>query len=345
MDFISNYMLFFSKIFTTILLVLLSTVIFFNIVRKKNQKNFKLDIISLNDHYESIKNQIFFSMMSKYEKKIWKKNHKKKKKEKLKSDIQFVKKNHYQLFYKKKPTLYVLDFKGNINATEVTSLREEISAILLVYQEKDEVLLRLESGGGVVNGYGLAASQLKRLREKNIHLTVSVDKIAASGGYMMACVANHIMGSAFSVIGSIGVIAQIPNFYKLLKKNNIDMELHTSGNYKRTLTMFGENTSEDRKKFCSELHSTHTLFREFVHDMRPSLNIEKVSNGKYWFGTTALKKGLIDSISTSDDFIMSKIKHFSILQLKYVQHKTTLVSLFLKVIKSIKNIMCKMLNI
>ncbi|XBC44610.1 MAG: protease SohB [Buchnera aphidicola (Schlechtendalia peitan)] len=344
MNFISSYVLFFFKIFTICALILITFLICLSITRKKHKKKFELDVVSLNDHYTCIKNKIIFSMLSEYEKKIWNKRNKTDIKDALKNNIKFFKKNKHFL-NNTKPILYVLDFNGNINATEVESLREEISAIILVAKKYDEVLLRLESGGGIINGYGLASSQLFRLKKHNIYLTVSVDKIAASGGYMMACVANHIIASPFSVLGSIGVVAQIPNFYKLLKKNNIDMELHTAGSYKRTLTIFGENTIEARKKFCTDLNFAHSLFKKFVHDMRPLLNIEEVSTGEHWFGSTALEKGLIDSIGTSDDFIMSKMKNFSILKIKYTNKKTALDSLFLTLKKNIEHVICKFLKI
>ncbi|WP_144290841.1 protease SohB, partial [Cronobacter sakazakii] len=169
---------------------------------------------------------------------------------------------------------------GSIDAHEVSALREEVTAVLAVAKPADEVLVRLESPGGVVHGYGLAASQLQRLRERQIPLTIAVDKVAASGGYMMACVANNIVAAPFAIIGSIGVVAQIPNFNRLLKRNDIDIELHTAGQYKRTLTLLGENTEEGREKFREDLNETHHLFKEFVHNMRPSLDIDAVATGE-----------------------------------------------------------------
>ena len=164
--------------------------------------------------------------------------------------------------------LYVLDFCGNIKATEIKSLRREISAVILSFKKGDEVLLRLENSGGTVHEHGLAASQLKRIKDKKIPLTICVDKVAASGGYMMACIANKIIASPFSIIGSIGVLAQVPNFNKLLKKKGIDFEQHTAGNYKRTVTMFGENTAKDRKKLNEQLEDIHILFKNFIKNER-----------------------------------------------------------------------------
>ncbi|EKY3107589.1 protease SohB, partial [Cronobacter sakazakii] len=184
-----------------------------------------------------------------------------------------------------------------------------------------EVLVRLESPGGVVHGYGLAASQLQRLRERQIPLTIAVDKVAASGGYMMACVANNIVAAPFAIIGSIGVVAQIPNFNRLLKRNDIDIELHTAGQYKRTLTLLGENTEEGREKFREDLNETHHLFKEFVHSMRPSLDIDAVATGEHWYGVQAKEKGLVDEISTSDDLIIARMAEREVVSLRYMQRK------------------------
>ncbi|EGT4952934.1 protease SohB, partial [Cronobacter sakazakii] len=181
--------------------------------------------------------------------------------------------------------------------------------------------VRLESPGGVVHGYGLAASQLQRLRERQIPLTIAVDKVAASGGYMMACVANNIVAAPFAIIGSIGVVAQIPNFNRLLKRNDIDIELHTAGQYKRTLTLLGENTEEGREKFREDLNETHHLFKEFVHSMRPSLDIDAVATGEHWYGVQAKEKGLVDEISTSDDLIIARMAEREVVSLRYMQRK------------------------
>ncbi|PPY35751.1 protease SohB, partial [Cronobacter sakazakii] len=194
-------------------------------------------------------------------------------------------------------------------------------AVRAVAKPADEVLVRLESPGGVVHGYGLAASQLQRLRERQIPLTIAVDKVAASGGYMMACVANNIVAAPFAIIGSIGVVAQIPNFNRLLKRNDIDIELHTAGQYKRTLTLLGENTEEGREKFREDLNETHHLFKEFVHSMRPSLDIDAVATGEHWYGVQAKEKGLVDEISTSDDLIIARMAEREVVSLRYMQRK------------------------
>ena len=222
---------------------------------------------------------------------------------------------------KAKPRVFVLDFDGDMQASQVEQLREEISAILPVASESDEVLLRLESGGGVVHGYGLAASQLLRIRDAGIKLTISVDKVAASGGYMMACVANEILVAPFAILGSIGVVAQLPNFHKLLKKNDIDFEMHTAGEYKRTLTVFGENTEKAREKFQADLDEVHGLFKSFVSTHRSSIDIDAVSTGEYWFGQQTLEKNLADRLCTSDSFLMERRVSHELIEVRYRNKK------------------------
>ncbi|MCU4357140.1 protease SohB [Acinetobacter ursingii] len=201
--------------------------------------------------------------------------------------------------------VFVLDFKGDIQASAVEQLREEITLVLATAKAgKDRVVVRLESPGGMVHGYGLAAAQLVRLRDAGFHVTIVVDKVAASGGYMMACIASEIISAPFAILGSIGVVAQIPNFNRLLKQHNVDFELYTAGEYKRTVTMFGENTPEGKAKFEEELQQTHALFKHFVEKYRPQLNVEKVATGEHWYGQDALDLNLVDKLQTSDEYIL-----------------------------------------
>ena len=213
--------------------------------------------------------------------------------------------------------LFVLNFDGDVEASAVENLREEITAIISAASADDEVLVRLESPGGMVHAYGLAASQLTRLKAANLSLTIAVDAVAASGGYMMACVADKIIAAPFAVVGSIGVVAELPNFHRLLKHNKVDYEQHTAGEYKRTLTMFSENSEAARQKFKQELEETHDLFKAFIISNRESLDIEKVATGEHWYGTQALKLGLIDGIETSDDYIVNAAKNNDVFEVTY----------------------------
>ncbi|QKT02977.1 protease SohB [Ectothiorhodospiraceae bacterium 2226] len=229
---------------------------------------------------------------------------------------------------KGRPRMFVLNFTGDVRASAVASLREEISAILGAAREGDRVLLRLQSPGGVVHGYGLAASQLLRLKAKGLPLTVAVDKVAASGGYMMACVADRIVAAPFAVVGSIGVIAQLPNFNRLLKAHNIDFEQFKGGEYKRTVTLFGENTEAEREKFQGDIDTTHRLFKDFVAQHRPGLDIGRVSTGEYWYGTEALQLGLIDEIGTSDDLLLQAASEAELFEVSYARRQPLTARLF-----------------
>lgn len=225
----------------------------------------------------------------------------------------------------KQGSLFVLEFDGDIKASAVKQLREEISLIIAEADaETDKVLIRLESPGGMVHGYGLAAAQLARLREAGFHLTVCIDKVAASGGYMMACIANEIISAPFAIVGSIGVVAQMPNFNKLLDKLNIDYDVYTAGEFKRTVTIFGEKDEAGVAKFKEELEQTHKLFKEFVEKYRPKLEVAKVATGEHWYGEDALALNLVDKLSTSDSYILDAIDEYDVYTITLKKKQTPL---------------------
>ncbi|MEG7512855.1 protease SohB [Serratia marcescens] len=318
MEFISVYGLFLAKVATVVLAIAALAILAVSLGQRKNRQKGELQLTDLGEQYREMQRDMRLARMDTAEQKVWLKQFKKQTKADDKLKKQRAKSGAVEVT---KPCLYVLDFKGSMDAHEVTSLREEISAVLAVASAQDEVLLRLESPGGVVHGYGLAASQLERLRKGGIRLTVAVDKVAASGGYMMACVADRIVAAPFAIIGSIGVVAQIPNFHRLLKKNDIDVELHTAGQFKRTLTLFGENTEQGREKFREDLNETHELFKRFVHEQRPSLEIDSVATGEHWFGSQAKEKGLIDAIGTSDDLLIAELDNHEVIAVRYTRRK------------------------
>ncbi len=213
--------------------------------------------------------------------------------------------------------VFVVDFKGDIRASATASLREEVSAIIDVARKGDEVLLRLENAGGAVHEHGLAASQLLRLRARGIPLTAAVDKVAASGGYLRACAADRIVAAPFAIIGSIGVLVQLPNFHRLLESKGIDFEQITAGPYKRKLSLFGQNTDEGREKMKEEVVEVHELFQRQVRDLRPAVDLERVATGEHWYGSRALELNLIDEIGTSDDFLLKAFDSADIYRLAW----------------------------
>ncbi|KTD51774.1 signal peptide peptidase SppA [Legionella quinlivanii] len=304
MEFLAHYGMFLLKCLTLVISLLLALAGIMAISKKPRPK---LEIVSLNKQYEEIRQLMFKKVTGKAEKV-------KKSKKETKSE---------------KPSLYVLQFHGDIKATEVEQLRDAITAILSIAGKKDEVLLLLESPGGAVNGYGLAASQLLRIRDRNIPLTVCIDKVAASGGYLMACIANKIVAAPFSIVGSIGVVSQIPNFHRWLKKHNVDVELITAGEYKRTLTILGENTEKGRQKFQEDLEKIHHAFREFVLQNREQIDINQVSTGEHWLSLDAFKLKLVDELKTSDEVIIEKLNHFNVYKI-ISHHRQSLASKILK---------------
>ncbi len=316
MDFLIEYGMFLAKLGTiAILLVLVVGTVIMVIMRGKGDSG-HLSINNINEKYEAMSLMLSSQVLDKKSLKKYLKLHKQEHKEKEKKSSEESKKT------------FVLDFKGDIKASTVSSLREEITAILTIADKKDEVLVILESGGGTVHGYGLGASQLKRVKDKGIALTVAVDKVAASGGYMMACVADKIIAAPFAIIGSIGVLAQIPNFHRLLKKMDIDFEQVTAGDYKRTLTLFGENTDKDREKLKEELEDTHHLFKEFVKDNRPQVDIDKIATGEHWYGKRAIELNLIDELITSDDYLTNAATEADVFEIKYERKKPVSEKLF-----------------
>ncbi|ANM82061.1 TPA: protease SohB [Escherichia coli] len=324
MELLSEYGLFLAKIVTVVLAIAAIAAIIVNVAQRNKRQRGELRVNNLSEQYKEMKEELAAALMDSHQQKQWHKAQKKKHKQEAKAAKAKAAKAKAKLgevATDSKPRVWVLDFKGSMDAHEVNSLREEITAVLAAFKPQDQVVLRLESPGGMVHGYGLAASQLQRLRDKNIPLTVTVDKVAASGGYMMACVADKIVSAPFAIVGSIGVVAQMPNFNRFLKSKDIDIELHTAGQYKRTLTLLGENTEEGREKFREELNETHQLFKDFVKRMRPSLDIEQVATGEHWYGQQAVEKGLVDEINTSDEVILSLMEGREVVNVRYMQRK------------------------
>ena len=317
-NFLIEYGLFVAKALTIILSIIITVIFIIGIVysKKKHKEENYIEIENINDKLEELQDNLESEILDKTTYKKLQKNKKKQKKSEEKSKKQSCKITEEGI-ETHRPRIFVLTFNGDLHASETTNLREEISAILTVAQKNDEVLVKLESSGGVVHNYGFAAAQLERIKQHHVNLIISVNLVAASGGYMMACVANKIIAAPFAILGSIGVMAELPNFNKLLEKHHVDIEHHTSGEYKTTLTMLGKNTDKGRQKFIEELEDTHKLFKEFVKLHRPSINLEKIATGEYWYGIESLELNLIDEIQISDDYLMNKSKDYDIYTIEY----------------------------
>lgn len=328
-EFLAEYGLFLAKTLTFLVAVLVAAAFLFGMSQRGRQTSSgHIEVHSLNDNFENITRTLKQMVMDpeslKLENKAEKKRHKEESKQqkkdaKIAAAASTADATSTAAPAPRKQRVYVIDFDGDVQASAVDQLREEVTAILSVAEQVDEVVVRLESPGGVVHSYGLAASQLRRIVDKQVPLTVAVDKVAASGGYMMACIANKLIAAPFAILGSIGVVAQIPNIHRLLKNKDIDVEILTAGEYKRTMTMFGENTDKGRQKFIEELEEVHTLFKDFVGENRPVVDTDKVATGEAWYGKRALEQKLVDALQTSDEYISEKCEQADVYRVKYVK--------------------------
>lgn len=316
LEFLIDYGLFLAKAVTIVLAILFVIAAILALRQRRHQeRDGHIEVKDLGERLHGFEDDLRCAVLDEHELKAWHKAERKREKAEEKA------RRKHGADSERKPRIYVLDFDGDIRASAVDNLREEVSAVLMLAQPEDQVLLRLESGGGMVHSYGLAASQLQRIRNAGLQLTVAVDEIAASGGYMMACVAQRIVAAPFAIIGSIGVMAQLPNFHRLLKKHEVDVELHTAGEFKRTLTVFGENTEKGRRKFQEELEETHQLFKRFVALRRPQVDIDGIATGEIWYGTQALEKSLVDEVKTSDELLLEARSASDLFLVSYVEKR------------------------
>ena len=314
MEHLVEYLLFFAKTITVIIAFVIPIVLISAMAaRQRQQQKEHLDVNHINRRYEAMSNTIDSAHLPK---KALKEKVKKQKKQRKSLDKQS------QSDAAEKKRIYVMDFEGDLEASQIDKLREEITAVLTLEDAPDEVVVCVESKGGVVHGYGLAASQLTRIKDKKIALTVAVDKVAASGGYLMACVADKIIAAPFAIVGSVGVLAQIPNFHRVLEKHNIEYQEFTAGEHKRTVGMFSEPTEKGKAKLMEEIHDIHNLFKDFVKQNRSQLDIDSIATGEHWYGTRALELNLVDELRTSDDYLLEASKEADIFEVKYVKKES-----------------------
>lgn len=304
-----DYTLFLAKT-ATLVIALLFVISVITSLSRRDKTAERLMVRNINQKYDTMRQIMEHEVLPKNAQKKLHKEHKKEQKAQKKEQQQQA-----------RHRLFVLNFKGDLRASAVSSLREEITALLAIAGSDDEVLVRLENAGGTVHEHGLAASQLLRIRQRGIPLIIAVDKVAASGGYLMAATANKIIAAPFAIVGSIGVLAQIPNFNRVLENHGIDFEQITAGKYKRTVTMFGKNTDEDRDKLKQELEAIHGLFKTAVTQHRESVDIEAVATGEHWYGRQALELKLVDELMTSDDYLLEKSKTLDLFEVRYLEKK------------------------
>lgn len=345
MEFLIEYGAFLLKAITIVvaILIVVGGIISLS-AKQKGTNDGDLVVKKLNEELDDHKEQLEEVLLDKEALKQQEKDKKKEEKEKAKAAKKSAKEKKEDDNEEQRKRVFVLDFDGDIKASDVDLMRQEITAVLTMATKDDEIVVTLESGGGMVHSYGLASSQLERIRAKGIPLTVCVDKVAASGGYMMACLADKIVAAPFAIIGSIGVVAQLPNFNRLLKKYDVDFEMFTAGEYKRTVTMFGHNSAKAKDKFQSDLEDTHELFKQHVGQYRKDLNVESVATGDIWYGQQALENGLIDEIGTSDDYLVSACDNADVYTVRYEYKKSLQEKLGIAVQAGVESAMTKLLT-
>ena len=308
--FLSAYGLFLAEVLTLVVLVLV--IVLLIAANRRGGHGSGLHVEHLNRRFENAADAVNVAMAGKRGKKEAKARSKERKREekaRAKEDAP-------------RPRLFVLDFKGDLRASAAASLREEVTAVLAVASDRDQVLLRLENPGGTVHEHGFAASQLMRIKQRKLKLLIAVDKVAASGGYLMACVADHVLAAPFAIIGSVGVVAQLPNFHRLLEEHGVDFEQLTAGRYKRTLTLFGKNTDEGREKLRQELEDVHELFKAQILEHRPQVDVEQIATGEHWYGVRALDLKLVDELRTSDDVLLEAAKERDVYAISYKRRRS-----------------------
>ena len=321
MEFLIDYGMFLAKAITIVLSigVVAGLVASAGQKNKKGEKKGNIRVTQINEHIDGLRDTLRASILDKEQLKVIEKTEKKKikaeNKRKKKATVKNTEGSDKDDSITKR--IFVLNFEGNIAADAVESLREEITAILSMATKDDEVILRLESPGGMVHAYGLASSQLLRIKNKNIPLTICVDKVAASGGYMMACLADRLVAAPFAIIGSIGVLVQLPNFHRVLKKYDVDYEIISAGEYKRTLTHFGEITNKGKDKVKEDVENIHQIFKDWVKTYRPSVEIDTIATGETWVGSQAKDRYMVDDIKTSDECVIEACETSDVYEIKF----------------------------
>jgi serine protease SohB len=344
MDHLYDYLVFLAQAVTIVIAVLLviSGIVSAS-MRLQRPAQGHLEVTKLNDRLDSLKHSVQEALLDRGSfKKVVKQEAKAAKREAKAAKGKSAKAEPDESRDERR--VFVLDFHGDLQATKVGDLSTEITAVLTLAGPNDEVVIKVESPGGLVHAYGLAASQLDRIKQHGVPLVVAVDKVAASGGYLMAAVADKVVAAPFAVMGSIGVVAQIPNVHRLLKKHDVDVEVLTAGKYKRTLTVLGENTDADREKFVEELEDVHKLFQEFVSSHRPQVDIEAVATGETWYGQRAIDLKLIDEIATSDEYLTKACESAQVYSVRWVEHKKPLERLMARVETTIQRLVERALD-
>ena len=222
-----------------------------------------------------------------------------------------------------KSNLYYLEFEGDIQASEAAKLKQEILVCLQVAKPTDVFLILVESSGGSVSNYGDLYSVMEMIKKRGHTLWVAIDRVAASGGYLISLPADKIFATPFALIGSIGVLSEVPNFGGLLDKYGVKMEEYTAGERKMNISMFRENGEEQKEHHRKKLGKIHELFKAQLVKYRGGLiekkgvDIGELMEGDFWMGENAFELGLVDELKSSVEILLDEKDHFNILKVNY----------------------------
>lgn len=212
----------------------------------------------------------------------------------------------------------VLKFKGDIRASARFAFAKLVDEVVLNAREFKEVVVVVESPGGGVSEYGMLFAELERMRkcEENFQLTVVVDTVAASGGYLMSLPAHKILAAPFAMVGSIGVVSFIPNIRELLEANKIKPRTFTAGDFKRTVTLTDEGDEKSAEQYKQQLALIHEQFKQALKKYRPQVELEKVATGEAWLASTTVEKELqlVDGLNTSHALLLEMNQSFDLVE-------------------------------
>lgn len=168
------------------------------------------------------------------------------------------------------------------------------------------LLVRVNSPGGAVAPSQEIYEAIKSVRESGKPVVISMNSVAASGGYYLALGGTRIMANPGTITGSIGVIIQYPQVKPLMDKVGIEVVTVKSGKFKDVGSPFRQQTSEDLSYLQNVINDTYDQFVETVSIER-KLNLDSakaLAEGKIYTGRQAMKNGLIDTLGTFEDAIL-----------------------------------------
>ncbi len=219
------------------------------------------------------------------------------------------------------PRLAVLRFQGlrDLNASGDQRLSEAIDEVLVNRDHFEEAVVIIDSPGGTTHGYGHAYALLERLSASGLKVTACIDRIGASGGYLMALPADRILAGPFAIVGSVGVVAGIPNVKRLLEEKGVSYRLFVAGDKKRVVHFADDDGPEVREYMDEKLAGIHTQFLQAVEKHRGDrVKLDEVRSGDHWSAEESVEKGLglVDELQTSAEYLLERNREVALVMIE-----------------------------